>query len=87
MTEKTELIPSRDGNPSEIGEFGKLTEMTEIIQSRDPSLIEIGEVGEITEMTNAYKNSTNIDNELSYPLYYVQKHQKYRTNSVLMGEN
>ena len=49
MTEKTELIPSRDGNPSEFSEFGELTEMIEIIQSRD-CLIEIGEVGEITEM-------------------------------------
>ena len=47
MIENTELISSRDGNPSEIGE---LTKMTEIIQSCDPSLIEIGKVGEITEM-------------------------------------
>ena len=36
---------------------------------------------------NAYKNSKNIDNELGSPLYYLQKLQKHRTNSVLMGNN
>ena len=48
--EKTELIPSRDGNPSEIDVFGELTETTEIMQSVDPRPSEIGELGEITEM-------------------------------------
>ena len=33
---------------------------------------------------NAYKNSKNIDNELGYPLYYLQKLKKYRTNSDLI---
>ena len=36
---------------------------------------------------NVNKNSKNIDNELGYPLYYLQKLQKHRKNSVLMGEN
>ena len=34
-----------------------------------------------------YKKCNNIDNELGSPLYYLQKLQKRRTNSVLMGEN
>ena len=37
---------------------------------------------------NGYKNSKNIDNGFGYPLNYnIQKLQKNRTNSVLMGEN
>ena len=35
----------------------------------------------------AYKNSLNIDDEPGYPLYYLQKLEKHRKNSVLMGDN